>query len=68
MEGSGMCETDQQEKDHCAVIVRTLIFKNMKFLMPADQMPSNGKVATRVYKYMNYRDEPGFKEDYGISG
>lgn len=65
MESSGMRETDQQEKDRCAVIVRTLIFKKMKFLMP-DQMSSNGKVATRVYKYMNYKDEPGFKEDWDL--
>jgi hypothetical protein len=63
MEGSGMRETQEQEKNRCALVVRTHLFKKMKFIMPY-QMTHNGKVAKKMYQYMNYTDNEGFREQW----
>jgi hypothetical protein len=63
MEGSGMCETQEQEKNRGALVVRTHLSKKMKFIMPY-QMTHNGKVLKKMYQYMNYTDNDGFREQW----
>jgi hypothetical protein len=63
MESTGMRETVEMKRDRVGTIVRTLLFKKVKFCMPA-QMGAGGRVAGKVNKYMNYGDIVTFRSDW----
>jgi hypothetical protein len=63
MEGSGMRETIDMKRERVATIARTILFRKVKFCTP-DQMTSNGGVARKIYKLMNYNEPKSFASDW----
>jgi prophage antirepressor-like protein len=60
MSDKGMMGTAEQERDKVASIVRSVLFKKVKFCVPS-LMKTGGKVAMKVYKHMG-EDYPNKKE------
>lgn len=60
---TGMRETQQMKQSRLAAIVRTSLFKKVKFCLP-EQMGATGRIAARVYKKMGYDSKAQFLKDW----
>lgn len=66
MTKDGMLETAKQERDRVASIVRSELFKKVKFCVPS-LMKTGGRVAMKIYKYMGaeeYSSSAEYTDDW----